>query len=120
MRNSLLSGPPIGVTEVGKAAMAVAIHLKFTKKIDYCYKNFEVTNWKFFGAWNMLKDTPKFQFHASFVNNQIRDGGVMPNVEATHEDDKENNSMLMSTVFIDMSNAMSPFVGKKASHEKRR
>jgi hypothetical protein len=38
--------------------MAVAIHLKATKHMDYHMKNFNVGKWRnFVGAWNVLRFT---------------------------------------------------------------
>jgi hypothetical protein len=104
--------------------MAVAIHLKAAKKMDYHYKNFEVTTWKYYGAWSILKSTAKFQFHP-YHGNVINtdDSAATPNdAEATSENDnKENDSPLVPTVLLDMLTAKSSsFVGRKGSEEKRR
>jgi hypothetical protein len=120
--NIIWASSPTGCTEVEKTAMAVAIHCKVTKRMDYHFKNFDVNNWKFFGAWNVLKNTAKFQFHP-FVgnNNNTNDCAATPmDAEAASENDKENNSPLVPTVLMDASNAKSSFVGKKGSEEKRR
>jgi hypothetical protein len=68
--NIVWASNPTGVTEAAKIAMAITIHCKFTKRMDYHYKNFDVTSWKFFGAWSTLKDTPKFQFHTPSYGNK--------------------------------------------------
>jgi D-alanyl-D-alanine dipeptidase len=122
--NIIWASSPTGCIETEKIAMAVAIHLKYTKKMDYHYKNFEVTTWRYYGAWNTLKNTAKFQFRP-FGNGNIDDSAATTpiiDVDATsRENDKENISPLVPTVLLDMSNAKSSsFVGKKGSEEKRR
>ena len=96
-------------------AMAVAIHCNFTKRMDYHYKNFDVNTWKFFGAWNILKNSPKFQHHPPNV--------AMPSGVATMNesgDDKENGtSSPEPNVSFDVAYAKAPYSGKKSSVEKR-
>ena len=47
-----------GVTEDEKVRMAIAIHLKETKKMDYQYKSYPETNWKLYTSWVHLKKIP--------------------------------------------------------------
>ena len=42
--------------------MAIAIHLKETKKMDYQYKSYPETNWKLYTSWVHLKKIPKFAY----------------------------------------------------------
>ena len=51
---------PSGVTEEQKVSMAIAIHLKLTKKMDYEFKDFEKSKWRLYGAWDVLRHLPKF------------------------------------------------------------
>lgn len=64
---------PTGVTEQEKINMAVAIHLKKTSKMDYAFKNFVATNWRFYGAWQELKKLPKFRFSLDNSSNHDQD-----------------------------------------------
>lgn len=78
--------------------MAVAIHCKLTKRIDYHFKNLNVTKWTFFGAWNVPKNTAKFQSHPFVGNNKNSNdyAGTPAGAEAASENDKEYNSPLFS------------------------
>lgn len=53
---------PTGVTLQEMICMAVAIHLKKTKHMDYHFKNFDVTKWRFYSAWHQLKNVNKFRY----------------------------------------------------------
>jgi hypothetical protein len=117
--NIVWASSPTGVTKEEMVAMAVAIHCNFTRRMDYHYKNFDVNTWKFFGAWNILKNSPKFQHHPPNV--------AMPSGEATMKesgDDKENGTSSTSSpesnVSFDVAYAKAPYSGKKSSVEKRR
>jgi hypothetical protein len=105
-------------------AMAVAIHGNFTKRMDYHYKNFDVNSWKFFGVWNILKNSPKFQHHPPSYANKNNNNVAMPNGGATMNesgDDKENDtSSPEPNVSFDVAYAKAPLSGKKSSVEKRR
>jgi hypothetical protein len=122
--NIVSASSPTGVTKDEEVAMAVAIHCKVTKRMDYHFKNFDVTAWKFFGAWNILKNSPKFQHHPpapSYANNNNNN---MHNGEATMNesgDNKENDaSSPDSNVSFDVAYAKAPLFGRKSSIEKRR
>jgi hypothetical protein len=52
---------PTGVTEEEKFCMAVAIHLKLAKKMEYTHKDFDITRWPNYLAYYVLKDLPKFR-----------------------------------------------------------
>ena len=51
---------PTGVTTEEKHAMAVAIHLKKVAKMDYGSRNFDVSTWPNYLAYQVLMDVPKF------------------------------------------------------------
>ena len=55
---------PTGVTEDEKVFMAVAIHVKKTKHMEYQYKNFDPSNWKLYEGWCHLKKIPKFAYRS--------------------------------------------------------
>jgi hypothetical protein len=105
--------------------------------MDYHFKNFNVSNWKFFGAWNVLKNTAKFGFHSTVWNNNNEDNNNTPQcttgttpspststtsekTSSSADKNKENISPLLPTILIDTANAKHQGMGKKASEEKRR
>ena len=51
---------PTGVTEKEKVNMAVAIHCKATKKMEYKYTSYNPNEWKYYQAYLHLKNLPKF------------------------------------------------------------
>ena len=51
-----------GVMEQEKTNMAVAIHLKKVKNMDYEMKHFDLNEWKFYGGWLHLNQIPKFAY----------------------------------------------------------
>lgn len=55
---------PTGTTEQNKINMAVAIHKKKTKLMDYSYRDFDPMVWKHYTCWLALKDIPKFAYGA--------------------------------------------------------
>lgn len=56
----VIASNPTGCTEQEKINMAVAIHLKKTKRMDYHYKSFNPNQWRFYQAWEELRRIPKF------------------------------------------------------------
>lgn len=79
---SLYLSKPSGVTEQQKINVAVAIHMKRTKSMDYEYKDFDATKeWRNYLAWLQLKDLPMFQ------NSEIQD-----DVSASNPSDVVNRS----------------------------
>ena len=51
-----------GVSEKEKLYMAVAIHFKETKMMEYTFKSYDPKNWKFYEGWAHLKDISKFTY----------------------------------------------------------
>ena len=51
---------PTGCTEQNKINMAVAIHKGKVERMEYRFKDYEPRNWKFYGAWQVLKGHRKF------------------------------------------------------------
>ena len=58
----IYSSNPTGVTEDEKVFMAVAIHVKKTKQMEYQYKSFDPSSWKMYEGWRELKKIPKFAY----------------------------------------------------------
>ena len=54
------SSNPTGVGDDEKMNMAAAIHLGKTDVMTYRFKDFPIADWKFHGAWKILKDHPMF------------------------------------------------------------
>ena len=49
------SSNPTGTSEEEKIRMAIAIHMKEIKKMDYQYKSYPESNWKLYSSWVHLK-----------------------------------------------------------------
>ena len=77
-----------GVTDDQKVNMAVAIHLQKTKVMEYQYKDFDSTQWRFFKAWVELRTLPKFAFPPP------------PDVSETNKEG-ESNEEVPGTVYTD-------------------
>jgi hypothetical protein len=56
----ILNAKPTGKTEQQKINMAVALHLGLIDGINYKYKDFEATTWRYYHCWLVLKKTCKF------------------------------------------------------------
>ena len=52
---------PTGVTEKEKMNMAVEIHCKEIKKMEYKYKSYDPNEWKFYQSYLHLQKLPKFE-----------------------------------------------------------
>lgn len=59
---------PSGVTEEQKINMAVAIHMRKTKHMNYDYKDYDSKQWRHYFAWLQLKDLPKFTYSPDILN----------------------------------------------------
>jgi hypothetical protein len=70
LRN-VYSSEPLGVTEEQKINMAVAIHVKKTKHMNYEYKDYDSKQWRSYLAWLQLKDLPKFKFPYSEIPGYV-------------------------------------------------
>ena len=55
---------PTGVGQDEIISMAIAIHQQETKKMDYAFKNYSHDKWRFYKAWLVAKDEPKFAYNA--------------------------------------------------------
>ena len=56
----VLVSNPTGVAEQEEEHMAVVIHCKETKKMDYRYRTYDPNEWKLYQAYLHLKKLPKF------------------------------------------------------------
>jgi hypothetical protein len=77
---------PTGCSQHEKINMAVAVHMKQAKKMDYMFKYFDTKKWRFYEAWVVLKASPKFAL-SRYVPSTSTDGdgevGVPPPSETT-------------------------------------
>jgi hypothetical protein len=117
------SSNPSGVSESEKIAMAVAIHMGATSRMDYHYKNYDVTKWKFFGAWGVLKNSPKYKLAVgagATADPVLHADAVQQHPHTTPDADKENASQAVHDVMqLNMSVSRVPSMGKKSAEEKR-
>ena len=51
---------PTGCNENDKVNMAAAIHQGKVERMEYRFKDYDARNWKFFGAWKVLRGHRKF------------------------------------------------------------
>jgi hypothetical protein len=56
----VLASQPTGVTEDQKINMAVAIHNNETNTCLHRFKDYNARDWRFYGAWKVVKHHPKF------------------------------------------------------------
>jgi hypothetical protein len=82
---------PTGVTTEEKHAMAVAIHLKKVAKMDYGSRNFDVSTWPNYLAYQVLMDVPKFS-DANSVDNDVETDEEDEEIEYSHENNNNNNN----------------------------
>ena len=61
----VLVSNPTGVTEKEKENMAVAIHCKETKKMEYKYKSYTPSEWNLYPGYLHLKKLPQFNVSCS-------------------------------------------------------
>jgi hypothetical protein len=52
---------PTGCNDDNILSMAIAVHLGEARRMDYQFRNFEHTSWPNFGAWKILRVSPKFR-----------------------------------------------------------
>ena len=72
---------PSGVSNQEIINMAVAVHIKATKKMDYNFRTQDPNSWRFYQAWIYLRKLPKFKYSITNSKN--------PNEE---EEEEENES----------------------------
>ena len=72
---------PTGCTEQNKINMAVAIHKGKVERMEYRFKDFEARDWKFYGAWCVLKGHRKFLPPQKPVEVDIPQDSEMPPLE---------------------------------------
>jgi len=53
---------PTGAGDEEKVNMAVAMHLGNINRMDYHFKIFDSSRWRFIGAWKVLRDIPSSRF----------------------------------------------------------
>ena len=117
---------PTGTTEDEKLAMAVAIHMKATKRMDYHMKNFDVAKWRNFGAWKILKVLPKFAFSTGATLTDAPSSEDDQHVGAqaeTPQGDIENCSENVRRALasdLNPNSAKEARTGKKSAVEQRR
>jgi uncharacterized membrane protein YgcG len=92
---------PTGVTTEEKHAMAVAIHLKKVAKMDYGSRNFDVSKWPNYLAYEVLMDVPKFS-DSNAVDDDLETDEEDEEVE--YADENNRNSNLDDTIQIDSTN----------------
>jgi hypothetical protein len=67
--NTIRLANPYGVSEKQQTSMAVAIQMNKTNSMDDAYKNYKVTNWKYFGAYEIFKGFPTIQGQVTVETN---------------------------------------------------
>ena len=82
-RRIVEASSPSGVTDDQKINMAVAIHLRRTKKMEYQFKDFNSTEWRFYSAWKELHKLPKFSFSAGNAYEEPEDPSADEEVPGT-------------------------------------
>ena len=75
---------PSGTTEKENLNMAIAIHTKATKKMEYKFKDFDSSKWKLYESYIELKKLPKF-FKSPSTSSVITQDIESESSVSTHE-----------------------------------
>jgi hypothetical protein len=90
--------------------MAITVHLGEARRMDYQFRNFEHTSWPNFGAWKILRVSPKFcpPTSSSVLNDDLADATTVDPTAAApcplcannnHGGDQVSNSFVPSMIF---------------------
>ena len=87
------SSNPTGVTEQESINMAVAIHCKETKSMEYIYKSFDPKAWKCYEGWVHLNKIPKFAYTSHLLAAELPSlqDGVEENANIDYTTPDEDN-----------------------------
>jgi hypothetical protein len=94
----VIASQPTGVNEEEKANLAIAIHLKKTKRVDYKYREQDPHEWRYFEAWKILHNTSKYrQPQAGVVRGRDSEWNIVSFENNVSEEGNNNNGEGSST-----------------------
>lgn len=112
---------PSSVDEEQKTNMAIAIYMKETKLMEYKYKDFDSMKWRFFQAWKVLHNIPKFAMDftpAALASTKrgTEDSETVPNTTSTEESD--TSTLLGTEIGFNHDASRGGGKGKKVTMKK--
>ena len=109
------SSQPTGVTEEEKVFMAIAIHCKETKQMEYQYKNYQPSSWKNHAGWVHLSKIPKFAYSSHTLVPEEPSATMTGEVDSTSEASVVSTSVSTPTSMCTSMSSRGSGRGQKAA-----